>query len=110
MFVGEGVMQTESCGHILSPNNVNSKYFGNLVCLYVVQNGLQATSTPRTAFHQEGEDDENMGSIHMTMLGESHEGQQDQQGLPNQEGGLKLIRFESSRWRPKSSSSPSRAL
>jgi hypothetical protein len=27
--------------------------------------------------------DEDMGSMHMTMLGESHEGQRDQQGLPN---------------------------
>jgi hypothetical protein len=50
-----------------------------------------------------------MASMHMTMLGESHEGQRDQQGHPNQEGGPKLIRFESPRWRPKSSSSPSRA-
>jgi hypothetical protein len=41
MFVGEGMLQTESCGHILSPNNVNSKYFSNLVCLHVVQNGLK---------------------------------------------------------------------
>jgi hypothetical protein len=53
--------------------------------------------------------DEDMASMHMTMLGESHEGQQDQQGLPNREGGPKLIWFESLRWRPKSSSSPSRA-
>jgi hypothetical protein len=47
--------------------------------------------------------------MHMTMLGESHEGQRDQQGHPNREGGPKLIRFESSRWRSKSSSSLSRA-
>jgi hypothetical protein len=47
--------------------------------------------------------------MHMTMLEESHEGQRDQQGHPNREGGPKLIRFESPRWRPKSSSSPSRA-
>jgi hypothetical protein len=110
MFVGEGVLQTETCGHILSSNNVNSQYFGNLVCLHVLQNGLEATSTPRTTFHQEGEDNEDMASMHMTMLGESHEGQRDQQGHPNRGGGPKLIRFESPRWRPKSSSSPSRAL
>jgi hypothetical protein len=53
--------------------------------------------------------DEDMASMHMTMLGESYEGQRDQQGHPNQEGGPKLIRFESPRSRPKSSSSPSRA-
>jgi hypothetical protein len=78
MFVGEGMLQTKTCGHILSPNIVNSQNFGNLVCLHVVQNGLQATSTPRTTFHQEGEDDEDM-----TMLGELHGGQGDQQGHPN---------------------------
>jgi hypothetical protein len=44
----------------------------------------------------------------MTMLGELHGGQGDQQGHLNREGGLKLIRFESPRWRPKSSSSPPR--
>jgi hypothetical protein len=105
MFVGEGMLQTETCGHILSPNIVNFQYFGNLVCLHVVQNGLQATSTPRTAFHQEGEDDDDM-----TMLGELHRGQGDQQGRLDQEGGPKLIRFESPRWRPKSSLSPPRNL
>jgi hypothetical protein len=103
MFVGEGMLQTKTCGHILSSNIINSQYFGNLVCLHVVQNGIQATSTPRTTFHQEGEDDEIM-----TMLGELHGGQGDQQGHPNREGGPKLIRFESPRWRPKSSLSPPR--
>jgi hypothetical protein len=44
----------------------------------------------------------------MTMLGELHGGRGDQQGHLNREGGLKLIRFESSRWRPKSSFSPPR--
>jgi hypothetical protein len=103
MFDGKDMLQTDTCGHILSPNVVHSRYFGNLVCLHVVQEGLQATSTPRTAFCQEREEDEDMASIHMTMLGESHGGQGDQQGHPNQEGGPKLIRFESPRWRPKSS-------
>jgi hypothetical protein len=36
MFVGEGMLPTKTCGHILSPNIVNSQYFGNLVCLHVV--------------------------------------------------------------------------
>jgi hypothetical protein len=44
----------------------------------------------------------------MTMLRELHGGQGDQQGHPNREGGPKLIRFESPRWRPKSSLSPPR--
>jgi hypothetical protein len=104
------MLQTKTCGHILSPNIVHSHYFGNLVCLHVVQDGLEATLTPRSTFRQEGEDDEDMASTHMTILGESHGGQGDQQGHPNQEGGLKLIRFKSPRWRPKSSSSPHQNL
>ena len=52
--------------------------------------------------------DEDMTSIHMTMLGEPYGDQVDQRGCPKREGGPKLIRFESPRWRPKSSSSPSR--
>jgi hypothetical protein len=46
----------------------------------------------------------------MTMLGELHGGQGDQQGHPNREGCPKLIRFESPRWRPKSSLSPPQNL
>ena len=52
--------------------------------------------------------DEDMTSIHMTMLGEPYGDQGDQRGCPKQDGGPKLIRFESPMWRPKSSSSPSR--
>ena len=37
----------------------------------------------------------------MTMLGEPYGDQGDQRGSPNREGGPKLIRFESLRWRPK---------
>jgi hypothetical protein len=46
----------------------------------------------------------------MTMLGELHGGQGDQQGHPNREGGPKLIQFESPRWRSKSSLSPPQNL
>jgi len=49
--------------------------------------------------------DKDMSSIHTTMLGDRGRG--DQRGYPNREGGPKLIWFESPRWRPKSSSSPS---
>jgi hypothetical protein len=61
----------------------------------------------QSKFHITNED---MTAMHMTMLRESHEGQVDKQGHPNGGGGggLKLIRFESPRWRPKSSSSPPR--
>ena len=41
----------------------------NPVLLYVVQDQFQAQSTPRMAFHQEGEDDEDMTPMHMTMFG-----------------------------------------
>ena len=84
-------------------NIIHSHYFGNLVCPHVAQDRLQATSTPRMAFHQEREDDNDMSSMHMTMLGDRGRG--DQRGCPNREGGSKLIQFESPRWRPKSSSS-----
>ena len=101
MSVGQDMLQTWTCGHILSHNIVHSHYFGNLVCPHVVQDRLQTKSTPRTAFRQEREDDEDMTSIHMTMLEEPYGDQGDQRGCPKQEGGLRLIRFESPRWRPK---------
>jgi hypothetical protein len=72
MFVEEDMLQNWTCGHILSHNIVHSHFFGNLVCLQVVQDRLQAKSTPRMAFCQEGKDDEDMTSVHTTMLGESH--------------------------------------
>ena len=49
--------------------------------------------------------DKDKSSIHTTMLGDRGRG--DQWGCPNREGGLKFIRFESPRWRPKLSSRPS---
>ena len=101
MSVGQDMLQTWTCGHILSHNIVHSHYFGNLVCPHVVQDRLQTKSTPRTAFRQEREDDEDMTSIHMTMLGEPYGDQGDQRVCTKQEGGPRLIRFESPRWRPK---------
>ena len=101
MSVGQDMLQIWTCGHILSYNIVHSHYFRNLICLHVVQDRLQAKSTPRMAFHQEKEDDKDMSSMHTTMLGDRGWG--DQRGCPNREGGPKLIRFESPRWRPKSS-------
>jgi len=44
----------------------------------------------RTTFHQEGEDDEDMTSMHTTMLRGSHGGQGDRQGCPNKEEVPKL--------------------
>ena len=39
--------------------------------------------------------------MHMTMFGTWYGGEGGQQGCPSQEGGPRLIRFESPRWRPK---------
>jgi len=44
-----------------------------------------------------------------TTIKEWHRDPRDQHGYPNRDGGQKLIRFESPRWRPKSSSSSSRS-
>ena len=45
--------------------------------------------------------DEDMTPMHMTMFGTWYGGVGGQQGCPSQEGGPRLIRFESPRWRPK---------
>jgi hypothetical protein len=37
MFVGEDTLQIWTCGHILSHDIIHSHYFGNHVCLHVVQ-------------------------------------------------------------------------
>ena len=53
------------------------------------------------AFHQEGADDEDMTPIHMTMFGAWYGGVGGQQGCPSQEGGPRLIQFESRGAGPK---------
>ena len=45
--------------------------------------------------------DEDMTPMLTTMFGAWVGGVVGQQGFPSQEGGLRLIRFESPRWRPK---------
>ena len=52
-------------------------------------------------FFQEREDDEDMTSMHMGKYGEWHEDEGDIQGFSSREEGPNLIRFESPRWRPK---------
>ena len=69
MLVGQQGLQLQICGQNLSHNIVRFHFFGNLACLHVVQDRLQVQSTPRTAFRQEGEDDEDMTPMHMTMSG-----------------------------------------
>ena len=74
IFMRDDMLETWKHGHVLSHNYFSSLCFRNPVLLYVVQDQFQAQSTPRTAFHQEGEDDEDMTSIHMTMLGDGGQG------------------------------------
>ena len=45
--------------------------------------------------------DKDMTPMHMIMFGAWDGGEGGQQGCPSQEGGPRLIRFESPRWRPK---------
>ena len=52
-------------GHV-SSHSFSFHYFGNPVCCRIVKNQFQAQSTPSTTFHQEGEDDEDMTSMHTT--------------------------------------------
>ena len=95
-----GIHNNWTHGHV-SSWSFSSHYFGNLVCFRVVQNHFQAHSTPRTAFLQEGEDEEDMTPMHTTMIGAWHQERGVQQGCPRHEGGPRLIRFESPRWRSK---------
>ena len=88
-------------GHIPLHNNFGSLCFRNPALLCFVQNHFQAHSTTRTAFLQEGDDDEDMIPMHTTMIGAWHQERGVQQGCPSHEGGPRLIRFESPRWRPK---------
>ena len=80
--------------NITSHHIVNSYYFCNQFLLHVVQVSFthhepKAQSTPRTAFLQEGENDEDMTTMHTTMHGENHG------------GGIKIIKFEYPNWRSK---------
>jgi hypothetical protein len=67
----------------------------------VVQDRIQVQSMPRTAFRQEGEDNADMETMLMSMCGAWIREDGVQQGFPSQEGGPRLIWFESPRWRPK---------
>jgi hypothetical protein len=45
--------------------------------------------------------DEDMTLMHTTIIGARNGVEEVQQGFPSQQGGPRLIRFESPRWRPK---------
>jgi hypothetical protein len=88
-------------GDIPPHNNFEFLCFRNPVVSCVAQDWFQVQLTPRTAFHQEGEDDADMATMLMSMRGSWIGEDGVQQGFPSQEGGPRLIRFESPRWRPK---------
>jgi hypothetical protein len=88
-------------GDIPPHNNFDFLCFLNPVLSCVVQDQFQVQSTPRTAFHQEGENDEDMTPMHTPMIGEWNGVEEDQQGCPSRREGTRLIRLESPRWRPK---------
>jgi hypothetical protein len=66
-----------------------------------VQDRFQVQSTSRTAFRQEGDNDEDMTPVHTTIIGAWKGVEEVQQGCSSWGGGTRLIRFESPRWRPK---------
>ena len=101
IFMRDDMLETWKHGHVPSHNYFSSLCLRNPVLFCVVQDQFQAQSTPRMAFRQEGEDDEDMTPMYMTMFGAWYGGVGGQQGCPSQEGGPRLIRFESPRWRPK---------
>ena len=95
------MLETWKHGHIPSHNYFRSLCLHNPILLCVVQDQFQAQLMPGTAFRQEGDDDEDMTPMHMTIFGAWYGGVGCQQRRPSQEGGPRLIRFESLRWRPK---------
>ena len=77
------MLETLKHGHVPSHNYFSPLCFRNPILLYVVQDQFQAQSTPRMAFRQEGEDDEDMTPMHMTMFGTWYGGVGGQQGCPS---------------------------
>jgi hypothetical protein len=88
-------------GDIPPHNNFDFLCFQNPVLSCVVQDHFQEQSASRTTFLQKGENDEDMATMLMSMRGAWIGEDGVHQGFPSQEGGPRLIRFESPRWRPK---------
>ena len=70
IFMRDDMLETWKHGHVYSHNYFSSLCLRNPVLLCVVQDQFQAQSMSRTTFHQEREDDEDMSSMHTTMLGD----------------------------------------
>jgi hypothetical protein len=100
-FMQDDTLANWKQGFVLLHNYFNFICFGNPVLLCASQDWFQVQSTPRTAFRQEGEDDADMTTMLMFMHGAWIGEHGVQQCFPSQEGGRRLIRFESPRWRPK---------
>jgi hypothetical protein len=100
-FMRHDMIHNWKHGHIPPHNCFDFLYFRNPVLRCVVQDHFQVQSASRTTFLQKGEKDEDMATMLMSMRGAWIGEDGVHQGFPSQEGGPRLIRFESSRWRPK---------
>jgi hypothetical protein len=100
-FMQDDTLENWKRGFVLLHNDSSSICFRNPVLLYASQDWFQVQSTPWTAFRQEGEDDADMETMLMSMHGAWIGEDGVQQGFPSQEGGPRLIRFESPTSRPK---------
>ena len=69
IFMLDDILETWKYGHVPSHNYFSSLCFHNPILHYVVQDQFQAQSTPRTAFHQEGEDDDTHAYDHVWCMG-----------------------------------------
>ena len=90
IFVHDDTPKNWKYGHIPPYGYFSSYCFSNSIFLCVLQDQFCAQSTSRMAFHQEGEDDEDMTPIHMTMNSKCHD-KGVQKGCPSIEGGPRII-------------------
>jgi hypothetical protein len=100
-FMRHNMIHNCKHGHIPPHNCFDLLYFCNPVLRCVVQDHFQVQSASRTTFLQKGENDEDMAIMLMSMHGAWIGEDRVQLGFPSQEGGPRLIWFESPRWRPK---------
>jgi hypothetical protein len=100
-FMRHDMIHNWKHGHIPPHNYFDLLYFRNPVLCCVVQDHFQVQSASRTTFLQKGENDEDMATMLMSMHGAWIGEDGVHQGSPSQEGGPRLIPFESLRWRPK---------
>jgi hypothetical protein len=85
--------EAKDLGDVRSPRQTTRKVLTVNSCIKV-RLDLQADKSP-VVVH------EDMRPMHMTMIGAWNGVEEVQQGFPSQQGGPRLIRFESLRWRTK---------